>query len=316
MAYDISGMAAYSKSEGKILIADLLLKGQSFTQEGIAVQEGIKSTDKMVDFSIDSNTFLQATSGDPGALSYSGGSTLLDVDISVVEVAAKERYTTNTLNAKITQMQLRAGSDPGNPLPYSDVLVDLKSRAIGTINDVALWQGNTATGNTNGNTNKFDGWQKLIAAGAAVTGGSSAAFTAATVVATVEAFVKAAHAAFPAWVNEGSYLYMSPTQFSTYYRAVYGLASVIDNQSLNAGGPVESFYVPGTKVLVMATQGLTSQNNIYQTRFGNLVIGTDLVSEDDSLSLEYLNEAMIWRLFAIYKLGAQVARVAEVVGSF
>lgn len=315
MAYDISGMAAYSKSEGKILIADLLLKGQSFTQEGIAVQEGIKSTDKLVDFSIDSNTFIQATAGDPGALSYSGGSTLLDVDISVVEVAAKERYTTNTLNGKITQMQMRAGSDPGNPLPYADVLVDLKGRAIGTINDVALWQGSTATGNTNPNTNKFNGWQALIAAGSPVTGGTAAAFSAATVVATVETFIKAAHTAFPAWVNEGSYLYMSPSQFSTYFRAVYGLASVIDSNSLETGAPVQQFYVPGTKVLCMATQGLTGKDNIYQTRYGNLVVGTDLVSEDDSLSLEYLNEAMIWRLFAIYKLGAQVARTKEVVAT-
>lgn len=313
MAYDISGMASYAKSNGQILIADLILGGESFNQQGIAVQDGIKSSDKLVDFSIDGQTYIQETNGDPGALSYSGGSVLLDVTISVKEMAIKERYTTNTLNSKITQMQLRAGSDPSNPLPYSDVLVGLKQKAVGKLNDTMLWQGDTSTGNTNANTKHFDGWLTLIKAGAPVTGGTAAALSAATAISVVEGINKMAIENFPAWVD-GAYMFMSPKNFSTYYRAVFGLASVIDNQTLEASvKQPKKFYIPGTATLVQSCQGLEGVDNIVVTRDGNLVAGTDLVSEDDSLNLEYLNEALIWRLLGVYKLGAQVARPSEVV---
>ena len=51
------------------------------------------------------------------------------------------------------------------------------------------------------------------------------------------------------------------------------------------------------------------------TREFNLCLGTDLVSEDDTLSFEYLNEQQCWRLFGAYKLGPQIARTQEVVAA-
>lgn len=312
MAYDISGMAAYAKSNGTVLIKDLILGAQSFNMSGLRIETGIKSSDKFADFAVGS-TYLQSTAGDPGALSYSGGSTIADITVSVAELTVKERYATGLLNSKIAQMQMRAGSDPSNPLPYSDVLVDLKTKDVGVKNDILLWQGDAGTGNTNGNTNKFNGWLTLALAGASVSGGSAAALASSTAIATVEGIKNVALAAFPTWVNEGCFMYMSPANFAVYYRAVFGLASTIDTQTLATGKPVEQFYIPGTNVSVHSTNGLTGKNNILVTRDGNLIIGTDLVSEDDSFSFEYLNEALCYRLMANYKLGAQIARVAEVV---
>lgn len=312
MAYDISGMAAYAKSNGDVLIKDLILDAQSFGQEGIRVEEGIKSTDKFADFAV-GETVFQATAGDPGALPYSGGSTIADISVSVAEITVKERYATGLLNSKIAQMQMKAGSDPSNPLPYENVLVDLKTKDVGTKNDIALWQGSVATGNTNPNTNKFDGWLTLALAGASVDGGTNEALVAATAIAQVDAIRVVSETAFPTWVNAGSYMYMSPSQFQVIYRATFGLTSTIDNQTLATGKPVDQFYLPGTNVLVMSTVGLTGVNNIIQTRDANLIAGTDLVSEDDTLKFEYLNEALCYRLMANYKLGAQLARIAEVV---
>lgn len=315
MAYDISGMAAYSKSNGQILIADLLLAGQSFNQSAIGVQQGIKSSDKLVDFSVDGLTYVQATAGDPGALSFSGGTTLLDVTISVTELAIKEKYTTNTLNSKITQMQMRAGSDPSNPLPYADVLVSLKKQAVGGLNDLGIWQGNTSGSNTDYRTNLFDGFLKKILAGSPVTGLTTGLLESATCVSGMSLFIDLAHSHFPAWVNGGSYIWMSPVNFSTYYRAIFGLNSVITTQTLNTGGLPDSFIVPGTKCTVYSTNGLIGSNYKVMTREGNLVVGTDLTSEDESLTLEYDNSSSVmgWRLFGCYKLGTQVARTQEVV---
>lgn len=313
MAYNLAGMADWAKSNGTVLIKDLILDGQTLSLNGIRVETGIKSSEIFADFGAGS-TYLQTTNGDPGALAYSGGSVLKDVTLTVKEMAVKEKYVKSTLESKIAQMQARAGSDPSNPIPYSDVLVGLKKQAVGYANDILLWQGSIASGQTNPNTNKFDGFRTLALAGASVSGGSSAALIPTTAIATVEAFVKIAHAAFPTWVNAGSFLYMSPIQFATYYRAVFGLGSTIDSLTLQTNtGPKQSFFVPGLNVEVLSTQGLTGVNNFIMTRDGNLFVGTDLVSEDDTLSFEYLNEAQIWRLFAAYKLGAKIARVAEVV---
>jgi len=314
MAYDLTGMAAYSKSNGTVLIKDLILDGQSFNLDGIRVETGVKSSDLFADFAL-GTTVLQTTNGDPGALGYSGGSVLKDIKVEVVEMAVKEKYVKSTLEAKIAQMQMRAGSDPSNPLPYSDVLVGLKKQAIGYANDILIWQGNTSTGNTNVNTNKFNGILTLAkACTGATSGGSAAALSAATAVATVEAFVKVALDKFPAWVMAGSYLYMSPIDFAVYYRALFGLGSTIDSLTLQANtGPKEKVLVPGTNVLVQSTQGLTGVHNFLMTRDANFIIATDLVSENDSLEFEYLNEAQIWRLFAAYKLEQKLLRCAEVV---
>lgn len=314
MAYDLTGMATWTKSNGTVLIKDLILDGQSFNLEGLRVETGIKSTDVFADFGAGS-TYLQTTNGDPGSLSYSGGSVLKDVSISVVEMAVKEKYVKSTLESKIAQMQMRAGSDPSNPMPYADVLVGLKKQAVGYANDILIWQGSTSTGNTNINTNKFNGLLTQVLVGGYVTGGTAAALTGATAIATMEAFVKTAHTSFPAWVQAGSYLYMSPINFSTYYRQVFQLNSTQDALNVGSATPVQKFFIPGTQVLVQSTNGLTGKNNFLMTRDGNFFIGTDLVSEDDSLSFEYLNEAQLWRLFAAYKLGAKVARIAEVVAT-
>jgi hypothetical protein len=312
MAYDLTGMAAYAKSNGEVLISDLILKGQSFSQAGIRVEQGIKSTDKFADVAI-GNTYLQDNSaGDPGSLSYSGGSTLKDISVTVKEICVKEKYIKSTLDSKIAQMQMRAGSDPSNPLPFADVLVNIKSQDIAKLNDVLLWQGDTTL--TNVNLNKFDGWLTTVTAtgSTSVSGGSAAALAASTAIATVNAIMNVALTAFPVWID-GCFMYMSPANYQTFYRATFGLASVIDKNSEGVGAPVLQFYIPGTNVLCMSTHGLQGKNNIVITRDSNFVVGTDLVSEDNTVNFEYLNEAQIWRLEAIYKLGAAIARQAEVV---
>lgn len=312
MAYDTSGMADYAKSNGDEIIRDLIVKAQSFDQDGIRIEEGIKSTKKVADIAVGS-TVLQDTNGDPGSLPYSGGTTLADINLAVSEITVKEKYVTGQLNSKIAQMQMKSGSDPSNPLPYTDVLVELKGDDVALKNDIILWQGSTATGNTNGNTNKFDGWLTQALAGASVSGGTNAALVPSTAIATVDSIRLVAETAFPAWVSTGSFMSMSPSQFSVIYRAIHGLGSAIDNQTLATGKPVAEFYLPGTNMLVQSCVGLVGKTNIFVTRTDNKILNTDLVSEDDVLNFEYLNEALIWRLMANYKLGAKIARIGEVV---
>ena len=313
MAYNLAGMSDYAKSNGIVLIKDLILQAQSFSMDGIRVETGIKSNELFADFSVSGGTVIQKTLGDAGALQYSGGSTIKDISIKVVELAIKERYVKSVLESKIAQMQMRAGSDPSNPLPYADVLVNLKAQAVGHANDLLVWQGNVS-GGTN---NQVNGYIQLLKnAGEYVSGGSATAFTQTTAISLVENFVKVALAKFPVWILDGAYLYMSPTNFEIYFRAVYGLSSPVNTLTLELNArPVQKFMVPGTNVEVLSTNGLVGSNALVMTREFNLCLGTDLVSEDDTLSFEYLNEQQCWRLFGAYKIGPQIARIAEVVAA-
>ena len=198
MGYNLNGMSDYAKSNGIVLIKDLILQAQSFSMDGIRVETGIKSNELFADFAVSGGTIVQKTNGDAGALPYSGGSTIKDISIKVVELAIKERYVKSVLESKIAQMQMRAGSDPSNPLPYADVLVNLKAQALGHINDVLVWQGDTDSGNTDPSTNKVDGYITILnTKGDFVSGGSATAFTQTTAISLVESFVKVALAAFP-----------------------------------------------------------------------------------------------------------------------
>jgi len=315
MAFNIAAMADYTQSNGQVLISDLILGGESFNLQGIGIQQGIKYVEKLEDIA-DDFTYLQSSStGDPGSLSFSGGTKISDVDITVHTIYIKEKYLRNQLEHKCANVTLTPGTDPSDPIAYAQTVVSLKQEKTGYLNDILLWQGDSATGNTNTNTNKFDGIYKLVTAGSYVSGATSGALVSGTCLSVMNTLYNVAVTAFPIWEKE-CYMFLSPSNFSVYYRALFGLNGAVNNQTLNitAGLPA-SFVIPGTNCLVQSTQGLTGTNYKFITRNGNFVWGTDLVSEDDTLNLKYDDSSSVmgWRLFGAYKLGAQVARIGEVV---
>lgn len=305
MAFDLNGAADYAKSNGKIILTDLVLAGQSM--DILPIQEGIKSSEKLIDFS-DSGTVLQ--SGDYTASAYNGGVKLTDKSINVVELHVKEKYSRRDLNAKIAQMAMRAGSSPQD-MPFQDVLTGLKSTSIAAANEALLWRGDTSA---TGNLKYFNGFltQALAAADTIETGSAAVALTADNAIAEVEKIVEVAHVEFPVWIDNTHRLFMSPKQFSTYYRAVNKLSGQVDKMT-NTPSVVKEFLIPGTNCIATSIAGMQGSNELLITRPDNFVVGVDLKSEDESFNFEYLNEALHWRLFALYKLGAQIARTSEVV---
>lgn len=259
------------------------------------------------------DTIIQAPSnGDIGAVSFSGNTTLTDVTISVVELTIKEKYSVNQLNTKITQMQMRAGSDPSNELPYRDVMVGLKQKSVGMSNDKLLWQANIASGGTG--LNFFDGWLTKIKAGSYVSGATTGALASGTCISQMNDLYKLAITNFPLW-EQGCFLFLNPTNYAVYFRAIFNLTGVINTLTMNTEGLPDAFTIPGTNCLVQSCFGLIGDNSKVITRDGNLVVGTDLVSETDLMQLAYDDSSavMAYRLFAIWKLGAQIARPQECI---
>jgi hypothetical protein len=73
---------------------------------------------------------------------------------------------------------------PGSPesVPFEEQIGNEKASRIAKLLEVAMWQGDTATSNTNPNTNRFDGFNKIIdAASASTVAGNTSSATAITV---------------------------------------------------------------------------------------------------------------------------------------
>lgn len=312
MTYVVTNAAAFTSGDGQVVISDIILSGKEFTNPFIGIQTGVKYIDKLIDIGI-GNTYIRKTNDAIGAIAVSGGSSLTDVSVQTVELCVKEGYNPSQLNSKLAGKLLAAGSDPSNPLPLADIVQTLKGKKISKLNSYQLWAGN-ATGST-ANQNHFDGWLKKISNGSAtcVSGGSAAAFATGTVLATVAAFNKVVITAFPAWITEGYSVFMSPAQFDTFYQTKFGTNGVVDSLTLNTGKAVTEFVFGSVSYYAM--EGMTGSNVLVATRQGNLVAVTDLVSETDTVKFEYLPESEIFRLEAVYKLGAQIARLAEIVAT-
>lgn len=311
MAFNVTGMADYVNGKPEVIISDIILKGDSF--QILNVQTGIKDTSKLIDLSVGAT---EVQTGDYSALTrFSGSTTMLDVNITVKERFVSELYNKSTLNAKVTNLALKAGSQPDD-LAFEDAIMGLKGAKINALNEVSLWAGDTTVTGTTAdihNQKISDGFVKIARDGSAVESTIVAVkLTSANALANVADVCDTYEANFPQFADEVSYLFMSPENFSTYYRTAFALNGAVsrDNISLE---PVKEVYVPGRNIIAKSMIGLAGKNDMVISRAENFTIGTDLESETDMVSFEYHSVLKSHELFGIWKLGAQIARTAEVV---
>lgn len=321
MAFDVSGMADFAKTDGKVIIQDLVMTGQSF--KILPVQFGIKSSDKLIDFAV-GTTELQE--GDySGFENFSGGAVLKDKTISVKQLFVKEKYNASDLDAKITQVLKGMGSNPEDfPQYYAQILTGLKGKAVANKNEMLLWQGDT-TKTTDTTLKHFNGFVKQLttAADYTKTGTAAAALVkGADAIAAVDAVYDKGITTFPEWLLYPTAMFMSPMNFKTYYRSLFKLNVAVDALTLQSAGDMMQVTIPGTSCTIYAMAGLTGSNDIFMTRPENFVIGCDLRSEmpvddpssaSDYFKFQYLKEYMAWSYFALYKYGCAIARTNEVI---
>jgi len=328
--FDISAFSDFAKSEGKVIIQDLILGANSF--EICAIQDGIKSSDIVIDISLNGGTYLQsgdytgawAGSANGSAGNFSGTTKFANKTITVKELFVKELYKKLDIERAVAQMLMKQGSSPDDlPEFYRNIIMTLKGDQIRLLEDYQIWQGQ-ATGYTN-TYQQFSGFLNQLQKGesGALSLGAKKSLAqyytgttaAQNVINIVEGWYQTAIANFPQWIetNETIRMYMSPANYDMYFRVVYKLAGAVqDALTLNVIDTVSEFRIPGTKMIVTRTAGLNGLNNVIITRENNLVVGCDLQSEnEEQFKFEYLNESMIWRLFALFKLGCLVVRPTE-----
>lgn len=317
MALAFSGLSAYTKQLVKPLLTSAVFdaKTQQMIMSGGIVLPNIKSSVAIPLMETDAVFGTQSCSFDA-----SGTTTFSQRSITVGKIKVEEKICPKDLEAYFTQEALKAGStyeDFGNS-DFQKAFLDKKNVRIASQLETAIWQGNLAADNYNPNTNKFDGLQKLIAAGspvdANVTGYTGVGtvpivtVNASNVIACTEAIYKA----IPVQVlSKGDVkIFVGDDWYRLLIMAYRALNLFAYNpQDANA----RTFILPGTSIEVVPVNGLNTTGDAYAISLSNIAMAVDLVDEENSYKMWYSEDNNDVRYRVEFKIGVNVAFTTECV---
>jgi len=306
MAFNVTGLTNYVNEQNTDILVKSLFgsKTASMLQAAGQVQVGVKSAEALNILS--SDVYFQV---DGCGYTASGNTTFSQRTITVGKIKVEETLCPKTLEAKWMQTQIAAGSPTA--VPFEQQISESKASVIAKQLEVAMWQGDTATSNTNPNTNKFDGFNKLIdAVSASTVVGNTSSATAITTT-NVEALVDDIYNALPADIAEADdlVLWVGIDTFKKYTTALRD--SNLFHYAVEAAGM--EMMIPGTNLKMVAVGGLNGTNRMWAGRLSNFFVGTDLANEEEELKYWYSQDNDEVRFRMTCKYGVQVAFPDQIV---
>ena len=300
MAFNVSALSNYTNEQSTELVVKSLFgsKTAAVLQAAGQVQVGVKSAEALNILS--SDVFFQA---DGCGYTASGNTTFTQRVITVGAIKVEETLCPKTLEAKWMQTQIAPGSPEA--VPFEEQIGSEKASRIAKLLEVAMWQGDTATSNTNPNTNRFDGFNKIIdAASASTVAGNTSSATAITV-ANVEGLVDDIYNVIPADIADAEDLVLfvgidTFKKYTTALRAANLFHYAADSEGME-------IMIPATNVKMIGVGGLSGTNRMFLARLSNLFVGTDLANEEEEYRFWYSQDNDEVRFRATMKYGVQIA---------
>jgi hypothetical protein len=300
MAFNVTGLTNYTNELSTELVVRSLFgsKTAAVLQAAGQVQVGVKSAEALNILS--SDVFFQQ---DGCGYSASGTTNFTQRVITVGKIKIEETLCPKTLEAKWLQTQMVPGSPTS--IPFEEQIGQEKASRIAKLLEVSMWQGDTATGNTNPNTNRFDGFNKIIdAASASTIAGNTSSATAITV-ANVEDLIDNMYNVIPADIADADdlVLFVGIDTFKKYTTALRN--SNLFHYAADSEGM--EIMIPATNVKMIAVGGLNATNRMFLARVSNMFVGTDLANEEEELKFWYSEDNDEVRFRASFKYGVQIA---------
>jgi hypothetical protein len=273
----------------------------------------VKSTQQVN--TMDTDAVFQA---DACGWSASGTTTFSGRTLTVAAIKVQEALCPKDLNTKYLQLTLPNGSKD-DTIPFEQKYAEYKSGLIAEQLELAVWQGDTASGNQA--LARFDGLIKIIDAASGVIEANVSGFTSGApysvsggiTTTNVIAIMQGVYRALPVELLAKADLrvMVGMDVFRTYQMA-------LTNANLfhyNAESSTSNFeiVIPGTNIKVVALNGLNSTRRIFAAQLSNLFFGTDLLGEEDNYEIFYAKEAMEVRYNVAFKAGVQIAFPEEIV---
>ena len=313
MAFSVGTLVDYVKQDAsKIVTASLFdAKTQKLIQSSGNVMIEVKSSETIN--VMDTDAAFQDDSG--CAFNASGTTSFTQRTLTVGKIKVQEALCPKDLEAKYLQQSLRV--EAGNT--YTDVLfaseyMDRKAAKVAEQLEVAIWQGDINS--TNMNLNKFDGFQKLIAAASGVIDANTTPYVTGTqtsiTVTNVISIIKGIKNAIPARVmgKDDVKLFCGWDVFNLIVDA-HVTANLFNYGSQNIGDG--SFTIPGTRYTVEAVHGLDGTSDLYAMRTSNMYFGTDLLNDETNTEMWFSQDDRNVKFHLGFKAGVQFAFPAEIV---
>jgi len=311
MAFNVSALADYTEQNEALLVTSSVLgaKTASLIKSAGNVMVGVKSSETIN--IMDTDAIFQ--SGGSCGFTASGSTSFTQRTVTVGKIKVNEALCPKDLEAKYLQKALPTGS-MYDSIPFEQEFSEKKAKRIASQLEIALWQGNTSSGNVN--LNKFSGINALVDAASGVvdantstyvSGAPLSSITAANVVSIFDGVYKA----IPAQIvsEDDVVIFCGMDTFRTYTIALknanlfhYQINEKADNE----------FILPGTTIKVVAVQGLNGTNRVYAIRLSNLFLGTDLLNEEEKFEIFYAKEADQVRFVSEFKMGVNFAFPDEI----
>mgnify|MGYP001815836594 FL=1 len=300
MAFNVTGLTDYTNEQSTELVVKSLFgaKTASVLQAAGQVQVGVKSAEALN--ILNSSVFFQA---DGCGFTSSGNTTFSQRDITVGKIKVEETLCPKTLEAKWMQTQIAPGSPEA--VPFEEQIGNEKAARIAKLLEVAMWQGDTATSNTNPNTNRFDGFNKIIdAASASTIAGNTSSATAITT-SNIEGLIDDIYNALPADIADADDLvvFVGIDTFKKYSTALR--ASNLFHYAADSEGM--EMMIPATNLKMIAVGGLDGTDRMCAGRLSNFFVGTDLANEEEEYRFWYSQDNDEVRFRATMKYGVQIA---------
>lgn len=315
----VSGLTDYVRENEEILLTKSIFGGK--TADLIAAEGnlmlGVKSSEKIAILATDA--IFQ--NGDNCTRVSSGSTSLTQRTVTVGTIAVVEDICVADLDKKYVAYKMSRGANQ-NKLPFEQEYSDLKAKTVAKQLEIAIWQGDTGSGNVN--LNKFDGLIKIIDAASGVVLSNVAAYNGTGEIATatgittanVKAIVNSMWLALPADVTgaDDIRIFCGWDTFNKFINAftdqnLFNFAPSGSEVSA-ANGVV---IIPGTNYKLTAVHGLDGTNRLFAIQMSNLVEATDLESdyEDFVMKPDQFDDYLRFKMR--FRFGVQVGFPDQIV---
>jgi hypothetical protein len=306
MSFNVASLTNYVNEQSTDLISRLYFEKTS--SDYFTLQSGVKKTDALHLLAV--TAFPQDGSGcSPTA---SGDVVFSNRDITVGQITYFSGFCMKDLIPKYTQILLRAGNAETEDMAFEAEVADSIIKTIMEHNEVADWQGDTASANVY--INRYDGLIKTIDAAATAVSGNTSAATSITSGASgnVDSLVNAMANARPAKVKSAlnQVLFVGQDTFDKYVDTLN--AKNLFNVDATSWANY-SVSIPGKNITLVGVVGLDGTNRMFLGTQENFFLGFDLQNDEEEFDMWYekKDDKVYYRVK--FKRGLQVAYPNEIV---
>jgi hypothetical protein len=306
MSFNVASLTNYVNEQSTDLISRLYFEKTS--SDYFTLQSGVKKTDALHLLAV--TAFPQDGSGcSPTA---SGDVVFSNRDITVGQITYFSGFCMKDLIPKYTQILLRAGNAETEEMAFEAEVADSIIKTIMEHNEVADWQGNTASANVY--INRYDGLIKIIDAATTAVDGNTTSATAITSGASgnVDSLVNAMANARPAKVKSAlnQVLFVGQDTFDKYVDTLN--AKNLFNVDATSWANY-SVSIPGKNITLVGVVGLDGTDRMFLGTQENFFLGFDLQNDEEEFDMWYekKDDKVYYRVK--FKRGLQVAYPNEIV---